>query len=77
MLYYPQVEFYQPNLPLLSRDNIGVMVKLAPRLAPDNPIVVVTTHLLYNPKRTDIRLAQMQLLLAEIDRFAFYNNGTE
>ncbi|XP_063546977.1 protein angel homolog 2 isoform X2 [Cydia strobilella] len=71
------VEFYQPELPILNRDNIGMMVKLVPRHCPDTPIVVVTTHLLYNPKRTDVRLAQMQLLLAEIDRFAYFDNGRE
>ncbi|KAL4717557.1 hypothetical protein ACJJTC_000706 [Scirpophaga incertulas] len=69
------VEFYQPELPILNRDNIGVMVKLVPHSMPNSPVVVATTHLLYNPKRTDVRLAQIQVLLAEIDRFAFYQNG--
>lgn len=32
--------------------------------------VVATTHLLYNPRRQDIRLAQVQILLAELDRIA-------
>lgn len=68
------VEFYQPELPILNRDNIGMMVKLIPRQLPSCPIVVATTHLLYNPKRTDVRLAQMQVFLAEIDRFAYYDN---
>ncbi|KAM3968555.1 LOW QUALITY PROTEIN: protein angel [Aphomia sociella] len=71
------VEFYQPGLPLLNRDNIGVMVKLVPRNMPRSPIVVATTHLLYNPKRTDVRLAQIQVFLAELDRFAYYNVGRE
>ncbi|XP_060809590.1 protein angel homolog 1 isoform X2 [Amyelois transitella] len=65
------VEYYQPGLPILNRDNIGVMVKLVPRGMPFLPIVVATTHLLYNPKRTDVRLAQLQVLLAELDRFAY------
>lgn len=71
------VEFNQPELPILNRDNIGVMVKLVPRCMPRMPIVVATTHLLYNPKRTDVRLAQIQVFLAELDRFAYYNNGKE
>ncbi|XP_041986788.1 protein angel homolog 2-like isoform X2 [Aricia agestis] len=71
------VEFYQPELPILNRDNIGLMVKLAPKNSPTSPFVVATTHLLYNPKRTDVRLAQLQVLLAEIDRFAYSNNGRE
>ena len=32
--------------------------------------VVATTHLLYNPKRQDIRLVQIQILLAELDRIS-------
>ncbi|XP_049885053.1 protein angel homolog 1 isoform X2 [Pectinophora gossypiella] len=71
------VEYYQPALPILNRDNIGVMVKLMPRNYYGPPIVIATTHLLYNPQRTDVRLAQIQLLLAELDRFAFYNDGRE
>ncbi|XP_026742037.1 protein angel isoform X3 [Trichoplusia ni] len=71
------VEFFQPELPILNRDNIGIMVKLTPRGLPGCPMVVATTHLLYNPKRTDVRLAQMQVFLAEIDRFAYYDNGRE
>ncbi|XP_063837803.1 protein angel homolog 1 isoform X1 [Ostrinia nubilalis] len=71
------VEFYQPELPILNRDNIGIMVKLVPRAQPRSPIVVATTHLLYNPKRTDVRLAQIQVLLAEIDRFAYYTTARE
>ncbi|XP_049694215.1 protein angel homolog 1 isoform X4 [Helicoverpa armigera] len=71
------VEFYQPELPILNRDNIGIIVKLLPHELPGSPVVVATTHLLYNPKRTDVRLAQMQVFLAEIDRFAYYDNGRE
>ena len=33
--------------------------------------VVATTHLLYNPKRQDVRLAQVAVLFAELDRFAY------
>ncbi|XP_050683048.1 protein angel homolog 2 isoform X2 [Leptidea sinapis] len=71
------VEYFQPGLPVLNRDNVGLMVKLLPRCPNATPIVVATTHLLYNPKRTGIRLAQMQVLLAEIDRFAYFDNGKE
>ncbi|XKL61511.1 hypothetical protein PGB90_008568 [Kerria lacca] len=65
------VEYFQPNVNLLNRDNIGIVVRLALRNLPDKTIVVATTHLLYNPKRHDIKLAQMQILLAEIDRIAY------
>ncbi|XP_072931371.1 protein angel-like isoform X2 [Epargyreus clarus] len=73
------VEYYQPEMPLLNRDNVGLMMRLVPRDCPQTSIVVATTHLLYNPKRTDVRLAQMQVLLAELDRFAYYDedNGKD
>lgn len=32
---------------------------------------MATTHLLYNPRRQDVRLAQVQVLLAELDRIAY------
>jgi protein angel len=34
-------------------------------------ICIATTHILYNPKRGDCKLAQVQLLLAHLDRMAF------
>lgn len=39
---------------------------------------MATTHLLYNPKRQDVRLAQTQLLLAEVERLSYHksSNGT-
>jgi protein angel len=38
---------------------------------------VATTHLLFSPKRGDIKLAQLQYFLAEIDRFASKNSTEE
>lgn len=38
---------------------------------PSIRIVVATTHLLYNPRRQDVRLAQVQVLLAELDRISY------
>ncbi|KAI9550997.1 hypothetical protein GHT06_000238 [Daphnia sinensis] len=73
------VEYCKPNVELLDRDNIGLIALLTPRVVQpkhvfgeDLPfIVVATTHLLYNPRRHDIKLAQLQLLFAELDRIAF------
>lgn len=38
---------------------------------PNVQLVVATTHLLYNPRRCDIKLAQTQLMLAEIEKLAY------
>ncbi|KAF2351842.1 Endonuclease/exonuclease/phosphatase [Trinorchestia longiramus] len=63
------VEFYQPNT-FLDRDNVGLICSLVCKHN-NAPICVATTHLLYNPKRHDIKLAQLQLFLAEIERIAY------
>jgi hypothetical protein len=37
-------------------------------------ICIANTHLLFNPKRGDIKLAQLQLLFAEIDKIAYFES---
>ncbi|KAK1126128.1 hypothetical protein K0M31_004769 [Melipona bicolor] len=74
LLDYAKVELYQPGIELLSRDNVGIIAKLAVRKSPEIQLVIATTHLLYNPRRNDVRLGQAQLLLAEIERIAFLEN---
>lgn len=74
LLDYTKVELYQAGIELLNRDNVGIIAKLSLRDSPETQIVVATTHLLYNPRRNDVRLAQTQLLLTEIERIAFVEN---
>jgi len=50
------VEFYQPGVSLLDRDNIALVLRFS---IEGQQIIVATTHLLYNPRRNDIRLAQV------------------
>lgn len=69
------VEFKQPGVRVLDRDNVGIVLKFSVTDSPSNCLVVATTHLLYNPRRQDVKLAQVQVLLAEIERLA-YNNKT-
>ncbi|KAI0983782.1 hypothetical protein GJ496_003485 [Pomphorhynchus laevis] len=65
------VEMYRPNqCPLLNRNNIAIIARFAFEHKLKQTFVVSTTHLLYNPKRCDVRLAQLQLLLSEIARFS-------
>lgn len=49
---------------------MAIIAKFALKSKPSTSFVVSTTHLLFNPKRHDIRLAQIQVLLAELDRVA-------
>jgi protein angel len=68
------VEYYQPNVHALNRDNVGLIARLKPKDNPLKNIVVATTHLLFNPRRHDVKLAQTQIMLAEIERIAFKCN---
>lgn len=67
---YALVEYYQPQHRFLNRDNVGIVARFKMKSCNRN-IVVANTHLLFNPRRVDIRLAQIQMLLAEIERIAF------
>lgn len=65
------VEYNQPGVNILDRDNVGIVLRLSPRQCDDENIIVSTTHILYNKKRHDVKLAQVHLLLAEIERVSY------
>lgn len=69
----------QPGIELLDRENVAIIAKLCLKSEPSVQFLVATTHLLYNPRREDVRLAQVQVLLAELDRHAqvYHSNGTK
>ncbi|XP_030576674.1 protein angel homolog 2 isoform X2 [Archocentrus centrarchus] len=73
------VEFFRTGDPLLDRDNVGLVVLLQPNngINQSNPsfICVANTHLLYNPRRGDIKLAQLAIMLAEINRLSRLPDG--
>lgn len=63
---------------VLDRDNIALIVELLPShqgKESENPekdkIVIANTHLLFNPRRGDVKLAQLMVLMAEIDKCAY------
>ena len=62
------VDYKVDRVSVLDRDNVGLLLKLTPVSGSFSPLVIANTHLLYNPKRGDIRLCQTAMLLAEIDR---------
>ncbi|KAB1259007.1 Protein angel-like protein 2 [Camelus dromedarius] len=72
------VEFYRPDVPLLDRDNVGLVLLLQPKIpsAASPAICVANTHLLYNPRRGDIKLTQLAMLLAEISSVAHQKDGS-
>ena len=65
-LYSEDVE-YNRHLPgLLDKDNVGLAVVLA-SAGSGATLTIATTHLLFSPKRGEVRLAQTALLLAHLD----------
>lgn len=74
------VEYFRPGDALLDRDNVGLVLLLRPNSSEGQSdpsfICVANTHLLYNPRRGDIKLAQLAILLAEINRLSCRSDGS-
>lgn len=70
------VSFNKPEVKLMDRDNVAVVVLLKPRTTgsashhANNMVCVSNTHLLFNKKRGDIKLAQLSCLFSEIEEIA-------
>ncbi|XP_077566772.1 protein angel homolog 2 isoform X2 [Stigmatopora nigra] len=63
------VEFFRAGDALLDRHNVGLVVLLRPRDGGrGGTLCVANTHLLFNPRRGDVKLAQLAVLLAEMER---------
>ncbi|KAI7799978.1 protein angel homolog 2 isoform X1 [Triplophysa rosa] len=71
------LEYFRRGIPLLDRDNVGLVLLLRPIDCNGSfaNICVANTHLLYNPRRGDIKLAQLALLLAKISQVAQLPDG--
>ncbi|KAK7152428.1 hypothetical protein R3I93_010596 [Phoxinus phoxinus] len=64
------LEFRRPDCELLDRDNVAIVLLLQPLSAHTealSPVCVANTHLLFNPRRGDVKLAQLAIVFAEID----------
>ncbi|XP_054652099.1 protein angel homolog 1 isoform X2 [Dunckerocampus dactyliophorus] len=68
------LEFFRPETELLDRHNVGIVLLLRPLVyqgskvsAKGSLLCVANTHLLFNPSRGDVKLAQLAIMLAEID----------
>lgn len=82
LLLERHVEFFRPAIDVLNRDNVGLVLLLRPLLSEEggdelspSHLCVANTHLLYNPRRGDIKLAQLALLLAEVDKVSGPSGG--
>lgn len=74
------IKYYTRNVPVLDKDNVGIVVllkanmhEITQRSEKDKEpkmLCVANTHLLFNKKRGDIKLAQLTYLFAEVDNLA-------
>uniref|UniRef100_L7LXA5 Putative transcriptional effector ccr4-related protein n=1 Tax=Rhipicephalus pulchellus TaxID=72859 RepID=L7LXA5_RHIPC len=79
---FEPIEYARSDVTVLDRDNVALIAMLKPvasnaKFGTDFRLCVSTTHLLFNPRRGDIKLAQLCLLLAEIDRLAFRGDSPD
>lgn len=84
-----EVEYLVPGTRHLDRDNVGVIAVLEDLLwgggggegkgkvggRPRRLLVVANTHLLFNPRRGDVKLAQVQMLLRRLEVGAMKGRG--
>ena len=68
LIEHSDVEYDQSDF--LNRPNVG-LICIFNHLKTGHNICVATTHLLFNPKRVDIRLAQMMIFFSEIERLSY------
>lgn len=65
----------------LDRENVAIIGLFEPQNSQlkklDAKVVIATTHLLFNPKRGDIKMNQLRLLLAEIRKMAQKDSGID
>lgn len=76
LINHSSIEFIRSWEPIY-RDFAGLVAKFETKKSTSKELVVGTVHLLNNPERDDIRLVQMQLLLAEIDKLSYKGQDKE
>ncbi|KAL3985990.1 Endonuclease/Exonuclease/phosphatase family protein [Acanthocheilonema viteae] len=76
LLHYQYIEYYVNNDSVLDRDNVGQLIRLKD-MRSGREFCIANTHLLFNKRRGDIKLAQLAVLLANIDRECGPESGQE
>ena len=55
-----------------QRENVGIIARLVPVDRMNrNKLIVATTHLLWNPRRGDIKFSQLRYFMSEVRRMSF------
>ncbi|XP_028398583.1 protein angel homolog 2-like [Dendronephthya gigantea] len=72
LVKYKLVEYNTPKVSVLDKDNVGIVLLLKANTSrtENSFLCIANTHLLFNKKRGDIKLAQLAYLFAEINELA-------
>ncbi|XP_017040674.1 protein angel [Drosophila ficusphila] len=72
LLDHRAVELHDKEVALLNRENVALFAKFRfkKEQVQQKDFVVATTHLLYNPNRSDVRCAQVGRILEELQTFS-------
>lgn len=74
LLGHKGIEFNRTDVAhLLDRDNVGLIAILKPRIetkSESSHLIIANTHLIFNPRRGDIKLAQLKFFLSELESFS-------
>lgn len=65
-----KIDYYRENVPLMEQNNVAILLFLNIRgseATKKSTICISNTHLLFNQRRGDIKLAQLAHLLADIE----------
>ncbi|EJD76680.1 endonuclease/Exonuclease/phosphatase [Loa loa] len=76
LLHYRDIEYYVNSDSVLDRDNVGQLVRLKD-MRSGREFCTANTHLLFNKRRGDVKLAQLAVLLANIDQECGPESGKE
>uniref|UniRef100_A0A1I8ED37 Endo/exonuclease/phosphatase domain-containing protein n=1 Tax=Wuchereria bancrofti TaxID=6293 RepID=A0A1I8ED37_WUCBA len=76
LLHYQYIEYYVSSDSVLDRDNVGQLVRLKD-MRSGREFCIANTHLLFNKRRGDVKLAQLAVLLANIDKECGPESGQE
>lgn len=79
LLDHKGVEFNRTDLTsILNRDNVGIIAVFKPMFdckLESSQLVIANTHLIFNPRRSDIKLAQLKYFLTELEKLSLDHNS--
>ncbi|VDK84666.1 unnamed protein product [Onchocerca ochengi] len=76
LLHYRCIEYFVNTDSVLDRDDVGQLIRLKD-MRSGREFCIANTHLLFNKRRGDVKLAQLAVLFANIDKECGPESGQE